>query len=165
MDQAKFQEFSHQCSEGLPNEIDKILKMAKGEKFCAIGLITTDDFYGCYLTWAYSNNIDEYFEWENGAHPDFLYDPLVDIIEADEEIDFCEPSDEKWDFAETLLSVLEKNIKEIPDEIFQKNGFQRKDILFFATMGDGDYMEEMLEASVKMFNAPETREAYGMKTQ
>ena len=66
---------------------------------------------------------------------------------------------------ETLLSVLEKNIKEIPDEIFQKNGFQRKDILFFATMGDGDYMEEMLEASVKMFNAPETREAYGMKTQ
>ena len=69
------------------------------------------------------------------AHPDFLYDPLVDIIEADEEIDFCEPSDEKWDFAETLLSVLEKNIKEIPDEIFQKNGFQRKDILFFCHYG------------------------------
>ena len=73
-------------------------------------------------------------------------------------------SDEKWDFAETLLSVFKKISKY--DEIFQKNGFQRKDILFFATMGDGDYMEEMLEAiPVKMFNAPETREAYGMKTQ
>ena len=55
--------------------------------------------------------------------------------------------------------------KQIPDEVFQKNGFQRKDILFFATMGDGDYIEEMLEASVKMFNAPETLEAYGITKQ
>ena len=83
-------------------------------------------------------------------------------MEADEEIDFCEPSDEKWNFAETLLSVLEKNIREIPEEIFEKNGFKREDILFFATMGDGDYIEEMLEASVKMFNSPKTLEAYGL---
>lgn len=32
MDIAKFQEFSQKCSKGLPNEIDKILKAAKGEK-------------------------------------------------------------------------------------------------------------------------------------
>lgn len=60
-----------------------------------------------------------------------------------------------------LLSVLEKNIKEIPDEIFKKNGFRREDVLFFATMGEGDYIEEMMEASVKMFNPKETLEAYG----
>lgn len=78
------------------------------------------------------------------------------------EIDFCSPSDEKWNFAETLLSVLEKNIKEIPDEIFNKNGFRREDVLFFATMGDGDYIEEMIETSVKMFNAEQTLEAYGL---
>ena len=110
----------------------------------------------------YSTETDAYFEWENGSNPDFLYQPLVDIVEADKEIDFCEPSDEKWNFAETLLSVLEKNIKEIPEEIFKKNGFKREDILFFATMGDGDYIEEMLEASVKMFNSPKTLEAYGL---
>lgn len=67
-----------------------------------------------------------------------------------------------FDFAETLLSVLEKNIKEIPDEIFKKNGFRREDVLFFTTMGDGDYIEEMIEASVRMFNAQETLAAYGL---
>ena len=67
--------------------------------------LATDDFYGFYIAWDYSTEIDAYFEWENGSNPDFLYQPLVDIVEADEEIDFCEPSDEKWNFAETLLSV------------------------------------------------------------
>ena len=162
MDIAVFKEFSETCSKELPNEIDKILQHAKGEKACTISFITTDDFYGFYIAWDYSTEIDAYFEWENGSNPDFLYQPLVDIVEADEEIDFCEPSDEKWNFAETLLSVLEKNIKEIPEEIFEKNGFKREDILFFATMGDGDYIEEMLEASVKMFNSPKTLEAYGL---
>ncbi|MCI9617679.1 MAG: hypothetical protein HFG31_06705 [Eubacterium sp.] len=162
MDIAVFKEFSHKCSKELSKEIDKILQSAKGEKACAIGFVTTDDFYGFYMAWDYSTEIDEYFEWENGSYPDFLYQPLVDIIDADEEIDFCEPSDEKWNFAKTLLSVLEKNIKEIPKEIFEKNGFRREDILFFATMGDGDYIEEMLEASIKMFNSKETLEAYGL---
>ena len=83
-----FKSLAINVPKGCQTKLIRSWKMAKGEKFCAIGLITTDDFYGCYLTWAYSNNIDEYFEWENGAHPDFLYDPLVDIIEADEEIDF-----------------------------------------------------------------------------
>ncbi len=82
-------------------------------------------------------------------------------MDSVEEIDFCEPSDEKWDFAKSLLSVLEKSIKEIPDEIFQRNGFRKEEVLFFATMASGDYMEEMLETSVKMFNAEETLRAYG----
>ena len=162
MDMEVFKEFSQKCSQELPNEIDKILQNANGEKACAISFITTDDFYGFYIAWDFSTEIDEYYDWENGSHPDFLYQPLVDIVEADEEIDFCEPSDEKWNFAETLLSVLEKNIKEIPEEIFEKNGFRREDILFFATMGDGDYIQEMLEASIKMFNSQKTLEEYGL---
>lgn len=59
-----------------------------------------------------------------------------------------------------LLSVLEKNIKEIPDEIFEKNGLKRGDVLFSATMGDGVYMDEMMETSRNMFNVKETLKAY-----
>lgn len=162
MDIVKFKEFSQKCSEELPDEIDKILQNAKGEKICSIGFITTDDFYGFYLSWDYNTDIAEYYNWKNGTNPDFLYQSLVDIVGACKEIDFCNPSDEKWNFAETLLFVLEKNIKEIPDEVFKKNGFRREDVLFFATMGDGDYIEEMIETSVKMFNAKETLEAYGL---
>lgn len=153
MDSSRFEKIDLICSEKLPNEINKILKKSKGKKTCAIGFITTDDFYGMYLCWDYSNNINEYYDWENSSNPDFLYQPLVDIVDASKDIDFCNASDEKWDFALTLLSVLEKNIKSIPDEVFQKNGFKREDILFFATMGDGDYVEEMLDTSVKMFNS------------
>ena len=159
MDITKFETFSQKCSKELPGEINKILEAARGKESCAIGFITVDDFYGFYLTWDYSRNINEYYDWENGLEPDFLYQPLVDIVEACKDIDFLNPSDEKWDFAQTLLTVLEKNIKQIPDEIFQKNGFKREDILFFATMGDGDYIQEMMDASVKMFNSSETREA------
>lgn len=162
MDIAKFEKFSRICSEELPNEIDKILKAAQGENICAIGFITTDDFYGFYLTWNYSNNIYECYDWKNGLEPDFLYQPLVDIVEDCKDIDFCNPSDEKWEFAEALLSVLGENIKQIPDEIFQKNSFKREDILFFSTMSDGDYMQEMMDTSIKMFNTPKTLEAYGI---
>ena len=162
MDIAKFEKFSQICSKELPNEIDKILSAAKGENSCAIGFITTDDFYGFYLVWDYSNSIDEYYDWENGLEPDFLYQPLVDIVDDCKDIDFCNPSDEKWEFAQTLLSVLEKNIKQIPDETFQKNSFKREDILFFSTMSDGDYIQEMIDTSVKMFNTLETLEAYGI---
>ncbi len=56
-----------------------------------------------------------------------------------------------------------KNLAGSVDEIFQKNNFRREDVLFFATMADGDYIEEMLEASIKMFNLPETIEAFGVK--
>ena len=51
MDIADFKEFSQKCSEELPNEIGKILQNAKREKSCSIGFITTDDFYGFYLSW------------------------------------------------------------------------------------------------------------------
>ena len=84
------------------------------------------------------------------------------MVEACEDIDLCNPSEEKWEFAQTLLAVLEKSIKQIPDEIFQKNNFKREDILFFATMGSGDYIQEMIDTSVKMFNTSETLETYGV---
>lgn len=154
MDITKFEKFSQQCSEYLPKEIEKILNDAKDEKTCAIGFITTDDFYGFYLAWDYSKDIYEFFEWKNGLSPAFLYQPLVDIVESCNEIDFCRPSEEKWDFGQTLLSVLDKNIKEIPDELFHKYNFKREDILFFASMSDGDYMDKMLSISEVMFNTP-----------
>lgn len=160
MDIKRFAKFDQICSEALPNEIDKILKAAKGKEKCTIGFITTDDFYGFYLAWDYSSNIYEFFEWKNGLEPDFLYQPLVDVVDSCKEIDFCNPSEEKWDFAQTLLAVVEKNIKQIPDEIFRKNGFEREEVLFFATMGDGDYMQEMMDASLKMFNSAKTLETY-----
>lgn len=162
MDIFKFKEFDQECSKKLSDEIKKILKAAKGKTVCAIGFITTDDFYGMYLCWDYSNNIDEYYEWENGLEPNFLYQPLVDIVEDCDEIDFCNPSNEKWEFAMTVLTILEKNIKQLPDNIFQECNFKKEDILFFATMSDGDYVEEMLDVSVKMFNTPETLEVYGL---
>lgn len=153
MDISRFEKFDLELSEKLPDEISKILKTAKGQKACAIGFITTDDFYGMYLSWEYSHDIDEYYDWENSSEPDFLYRPLVDIVDNTKDIDLSSASDEKWDFAVTLLSVLEKSIKQLPNDVFKDNGFKREDILFFATMGDGDYVEEMLDESVKMFNS------------
>lgn len=162
MDITKFKKFEQKCSKELSGEINKILQKARGKEYCAIGFITTDDFYGFYLSWDYSNAIDEYYDWENGLSPDFLYQPLVDIVEDCTDIDLCNASDEKWDFALALLTVLEKNIKQLPDEVFRKNNFKREDILFFATMGSGDYIQEMLDTSVKMFNSQKTLEAYGI---
>ena len=133
MDITKFESFGELCTKELPNEIDKILHAATGKNACAIGFITTDDFYGCYLTWDYTKNIREYYNWENGLNPAFLYQPLVDIVDHCKEIDFCNPSDEKWEFAKTLLLILDKSIKQIPD------------------------------ASVKLFNTPKTLETYGIK--
>lgn len=148
----KFKKFDKECSENLAGSVDDILKENNGRKIKSIGFITTDDFYGFYLTWNYDNNIDEYYDWEQGIYPNFLYDSLVEIVDSCEEIDFCNKSDEKWDFAKALLTILEENIKKIPDEIFNKNNYKREDILFFATMSDGDYIQEMLNESVKMFN-------------
>lgn len=82
----------------------------------------------------------------------------MDVVEDSRDIDFCNPSEEKWVFTQTLLTVLAENIKQLPDDIFLKNGFKREDILFFATMGDGDYIQEMLDASVNMFNPSKPRE-------
>ena len=159
-----FEKFDKGCAENLAGAISEILKASKEEKIHAIGFITVDDFYGFYLCWDYENsNIYENYDWEQASYPEFLYQPLVDVVDACKEIDFTVPSDEKWGFAEAVLSILEKNIKQIPDEVFRENDYKREDVLFFATMADGDYMQEMLDASVKMFNALETIEAYGPK--
>ena len=80
-------------------------------------------------------------------------------MDACKEIDFCNKSEEKWGFAKAILTILEKNIKQIPDEVFQRNNYRREELLFFAAMSDGDYIEEMLDTSVKMFNTLGTMEA------
>lgn len=155
-----FDRFDRECSEKLSGEIDKILTAGKGKELCAIGFITTDDFYGFYLTWEHGKSIDEYYDWKNSLNPDFLYQPLTDIVDSCDDIDLCNPSDEKWEFAQALLAVLEKNIKNLPDEIFSGNGFKRENVVFFATMCDGDYVREMLELSVKMFNNADAVDSY-----
>lgn len=165
MDLTKFDAFKKGCCENLPKVVDAILGSQKTEDRCAIGLVTSDDFYGFYETWAFGDEIDilEYSSWETQdlqLSTDFLYEPLVEIVEKDE-IDFCEPSEEKWGFAVELLTVLQDVIRQIPQEIFEKNGFQREKVLFFATMSDGDYVQEMLETSIKMFNTPQTQEEFG----
>lgn len=167
MDLLIFEKFRNECNQNLPKVVDEILSTGKHEKRCAVGLITTDDFYGFYITWDFGNDIDtgEYFEWapdDISTDTDFLYQPLVDIIDSCEDIDFCSPSKEKWDFAVSLLTVLQEVISQLPDEIFLKNDFKREDVLFFATMGDGDYIYEMLDTSTKMFNVKETLETFGV---
>ena len=152
MDTAIFESFENGCIEKLPGEINAILQQADGKKPCAIGFITIDDLYGFYLSWEYTDNIREYFQWRNGAYPDFLYQPIVDIVDSND-IDLCNPSDEKWDFVKALLSTLERVIKGLPDDVFSKNGFSREDVIFFATMSDGDYVSQMLDESVNMFNS------------
>lgn len=165
MDLLKFEKFKNECNQNLPKVVDEILNTGKHENHCAIGLITTDDFYGFYVTWNFGNNIDtgEYFKWEPddiSVDTNFLCQSLTDIVDNCEDIDFCSPSKEKWDFAMSLLTVLQEVIRQLPGEIFQKNNFKREDVLFFATMGDGDYIYEMLDTSARMFNTQEALEAF-----
>ncbi len=165
MDTLIFEKFRQECSEKLPKVIDEILSLGKEESLGAIGFITTDDFYGFYVTWEFGNNIDieEYYDWENddiSEDTSFLCQSLVDIVDGCKEIDFCNPSEEKLDFALTLLTTLEKIIKRLPDDIFLKNNFEKENILFFSTMDTGDYMQEMLDVSVKKFNTIETLELF-----
>ena len=162
MDTLIFEKFRRECMEKLRRVIDEILSLGKEENLGAIGFITTDDFYGFYVTWDFGDNVDfeEYYDWENGINPDFLYQPLVDIVDGCKEIDFCNPSEEKWDFAVTLLATLGEIIKQLPEDIFLKNNFKKENILFFSTMDSGDYMQEMLDVSIKKFNAKETLELF-----
>ena len=161
MDLKRFESFAEQCNEKLADAVSEILKKGRkhglfangGNKTRAIGFITTDDFYGFYLTWSCkSSDIDEYYDWKNASYPPFLYQPLVDIVDNSKDIDLLRRSDEKWEFAHALLTVLAQSIKQLPYKLFTDNGCKRQDITFFATMSDGDYISEMLEASVRMFN-------------
>lgn len=167
MDLQKFAIFKNECDQNLSKVIDEILGIGRHEDHGAIGLITTDDFYGFYVTWRFGDDIDvrEYFEWtpdDISTDTNFLYQPLADLVDSCDDIDFCSPSKEKWDFAVSLLTVLQEVIERLPEEIFQKNSFKREDVLFFAAMGDGDYTDEMLDASVRMFNAQETLETFSL---
>lgn len=161
MDTNRFAEFDRQLRENLAGAVGEILEKGRskglfggnGNKVRAIGFITTDDFYGFYLTWSCKkNDIDRYYDWKNAIYPRFLYQPLVDVVDNSKDIDLLRKSDEKWGFAEALLTVLGGNIKALPEELFQKYGCGREDLTFFATMSDGDYMQEMLESSLKLFN-------------
>ena len=158
--------FRIQCEAHLPQAIDEILSKEKDRKLSAIGFITTDDFYGFYLCWDYENtNIRESFEWQEASYPEFLYQPLVEAVDSCKEIDFTTPSDEKWDFAQEILSILGNAIRLLPEKIFQKNDYSRTDILFFATMSDGDYVDEMLDESLVLLNPREIVLAYRRREQ
>lgn len=165
MDALIFEKFRQEWSEKLPKVIDEILSFGKEESLGAIGFITTDDFYGFYVTWNFGDDIEinEYYDWENddiSEDTDFLYQSLAEIVDGCKEIDFCNPSEEKWDFAVTLLRVMADVINQLPDEIFLKNNVKKENILFFSTMDTGDYMQEMLDDSVKKFNTRETLEVF-----
>ena len=84
----------------------------------------------------------------------------VQLVDGCKEIDFCNPSEEKWDFALTLLTTMAEIIHQLPNDIFLKNNFKKDNILFFSTMDTGDYMQEMLDDSVKKFNTRETLEVF-----
>lgn len=157
MDLLRFEKFRDGCNQNLPKLVDEILSKGKQEEHCAIGLITDSDFFGFFVTWNFGDDleIDEYYEWEHDkihTNTDFLDQPLIDIVEDYGDIVFGDPSEEKWDFAVSLLTVLQEVIKQLPDEIFQKNNFKRKNVYFFATMGDDEYRSEMLNTSYLMFN-------------
>ena len=165
MDLTIWEPFAQACREHLPKAIADILR--EKERVSAIGFITVEDFYGCYMTWGVvGEDVNEFYEWKHSyePNPDFLYQPLVDVVEDDRlDVDFTRPSDELWAFATKFLSVLKDAIDSIPDAVFQENGYDRSDILFFAAQADGDYVDELLEESIPQFNTPETVQKYGWK--
>ena len=145
-------------------DINQVLNIDK-EAYCKSYVSPDGEAFVLYnneVTCDFGDNVDfeEYYDWENGINPDFLYQPLVDIVDGCKEIDFCNPSEEKWDFAVTLLATLGEIIKQLPEDIFLKNNFKKENILFFSTMDSGDYMQEMLDVSIKKFNAKETLELF-----
>ena len=94
MELTRFEKFREGLAAHLPGAIDEILKKEKGSDFCEIGFMTTDDFYGCFITWDTSGCIDEYFDWDQQLEPetDFLYQPLVEVVDACKDIDLCTAS-------------------------------------------------------------------------
>ena len=81
MDLTRFEKFREGLAACLPGAVSQILGKEKGSDFCEIGFITTDDLYGCFITWDTSGCIDEYFDWDQQLEPetDFLYQPLVEV--------------------------------------------------------------------------------------
>lgn len=160
----EFSAFDRELEEGLPAVIEEILSTPSEDKVYSIAFVTTDDFYGFYVSYDYDavdnpHNIWENFEWKQAIYPKFFYQTVVDIVE-NSPIDFTKKSDEKWVFAQRLMTLLNKHIQALPLGVFEKYGYQKEDIVFFTTMSDGDYMEEMLVESAKLFNSPTTLEKY-----
>lgn len=151
----KFTNFEQILKEKLAVLVAQVLQ-AK-DRITYIGFITTDDFYGAFITWnqAQENNIWESCEWKADLSSGFLYQPLVDIVENDQEINFMAPCPEKWLFAETLMDVFRDALNQIPEDVFMDAGYKRDEIIFFMTMSDGDYMDEMMITSVELWNSQE----------
>lgn len=149
----KFTDFERLLKENLADLIAEIL-CAK-ERVTYIGFVTTDDFYGAFVTWnqPQQNNIWEHFEWGRGLGPNYLYQPLVDVVESNEQINLMESSPEKWRFAEALMDVFHDQLNQLPDTVFMNAGYKRDELIFFMTMSDGDYMDEMIIASVESWNS------------
>ena len=70
MDLTRFEKFREGLAAHLPGAVSQILGKEKGSDFCEIGFITTDDLYGCFITWDTSGCIDEYFDWDQQLEPE-----------------------------------------------------------------------------------------------
>ncbi|WP_239255356.1 DUF4303 domain-containing protein [Listeria ilorinensis] len=149
----EFADFEQKLKENLAELVGQVLQAEAHVTY--IGFVTTDDFYGAFVTYNQvgEENIWEHFEWKKGLSPDFLYQPLVDVVEKNEKINFMEPSKEKWQFAETLIEVFREQLQQLPDAIFTRPGYDRNELIFFMTVSDGDYMDEMMIESVERFNS------------
>ncbi len=152
MDTARFAPFDRACARELPEAVAGILEGWKGKEPPAIGFITTDDFYGCFLAWGERGDIPNYFSWQDAACPDFLYRSLVEVVDASRDVDLLQPSKEKWAFALAFLETLAKALRRLPEELFRRRGWSREEVTFFAAQSDGDYVRELLEESLKMLN-------------
>ena len=149
--------------------ISEILSYKKEEKIYGIAFVTTDDYYGMYIAFETLENLNRskrpntfWFvnEWgysDSDLSVKFnqeLYQNLVDVIEINKEMEFTKPSDEKWEFAMQLMQAIKEAIDSLPQFIFEQNNYSKDDIVFLATMSDGDYMEEMFLESARIFNSP-----------
>ena len=167
----KFEKFDNELEEKFNDVISEILKSGNGKQVYTIGFITTDDFYGFYIPYDYMGdnkemNIDDFYEWshEYESNDGFMYKSVVNVIETTD-IDFtASKTKDKWMIATALMNIIAKHIKAIPDEIFTDTGHNREDVFFFATQGDGNYMNEMYVTSRYLFNNPATIEKFKEKS-
>lgn len=166
-----FNEFKEQLKAIMPEHINEILSAQPQNKIYAIAFVTTDDFYGMYTAYetkekllslggaeeinAHQWSANEWSYSMNGPR-DIFYDCLVNIAESDHQINLMVPSDEKWGYAVSFLDVVCEAIQSVPQQVFKDNGYSKEEIVFFVTMSDGDYMDEMIIESAKKCNAPAT---------
>lgn len=162
--------FKEDLKKALPQLVTEILDYKSEEKVYAIAFLTTDDFYGMYVAFEtienlkrskYSADSIQWFanEWtysDQELPTKFnkeLYTNLVEVIDASTDIDLMRPSNEKWNFAIQFMEVIKEAIDCVPQSLFEQYGYVKDDIVFLATMSDGDYMDEMLLESAKRFNS------------